>query len=59
VGALAAGRLISSLLFGIFWIDAPTYVGVVVLLFMVAGLACAIPAGRASRVDPATTLRAE
>jgi putative ABC transport system permease protein len=59
VGALAAGRSISSLLFGVHWIDAPTYVGVVVLLFMVAGLACAIPAGRASRVDPATTLRAE
>jgi putative ABC transport system permease protein len=59
VGAVAAGRLISSLLFGIFWIDVPTYAGVLVLLFMIGGFACAIPAVRASRVDPAETLRAE
>jgi putative ABC transport system permease protein len=59
VGALAAGRLISSLLFGIFWIDVPTYAGVMILLFMVGAFACAIPALRASRVDPAATLRAE
>jgi putative ABC transport system permease protein len=59
IGAVAASRFISSLLFGIFWIDAPTYVGVAVLLFIVGGFACAIPAVRASKVDPATTLRAE
>jgi ABC-type antimicrobial peptide transport system permease subunit len=58
-GAMAAGRLISSLLFGIFWIDAPTYAGVLALLFMIGGCACAIPALRASRVDPAETLRSE
>jgi putative ABC transport system permease protein len=59
VGAAAAGRLISSLLFGIFWIDVPTYVGVLFLLFMIGGFACALPAARASRVDPAERLRAE
>jgi ABC-type lipoprotein release transport system permease subunit len=29
------------------------------LLVLVSALACAVPAGRAVRVDPATTLRAE
>jgi len=58
-GAMAASRLLESLLFGISTVDAVTYVGVVVLLGGVALLACWAPARRAAGVDPVITLRAE
>lgn len=58
-GAAAATRVIASFLFDTRPIEPATF-GIVAGALAVAGcLAAAIPARRASRVDPATTLRAE
>jgi putative ABC transport system permease protein len=58
-GAAAASQGLRSLLFGISRLDPFTYLAVVLLLSVVATIACATPAWRASRVDPSITLRAE
>jgi len=57
--ALAAGRLIQSMLFGVRPQDPVAIGGAVVLLSGAALLAALIPAVRAARVDPATALRDE
>ena len=57
--ALLSGRLIEGLLFTVSPADPLTYAVVVVLLLVVALLACWIPARRASSVDPAEALRAQ
>jgi predicted permease len=57
--ALAAGRLIESMLFGIRPHDPLAIGGSVLLLSAAALLAALIPALRASRIDPATALREE
>ncbi len=59
LGAAVASRALIALLFGVSRLDATTYVGVVLMLLAVSAAACWIPAWRASRVDPAMTLRAE
>jgi putative ABC transport system permease protein len=58
-GAVAASQWIAAMLFGVSPLDAVTYLGVIALLAAVSLMACAVPAWRAVRVDPATTLRAE
>jgi predicted permease len=58
-GALAVGRVMASQLFGVGTSDPATFVIVALLLAGVALLATVIPAVRATRVDPAVTLRAE
>ena len=58
-GVAVASRAIVSMLFGVSRLDPVTYAGVVVLLAVVSAVACAVPAWRAARVDPAITLRAE
>jgi predicted permease len=58
-GALALGRVVASLVFQVKPSDPLTFAGVVVLLGMIALLACLIPAYRASRVDPVVALRNE
>jgi putative ABC transport system permease protein len=55
----AATRAITSLLYGISPLDAVTYIGVALLLGVVALVAGSVPAWRAARVDPALPLRAE
>jgi putative ABC transport system permease protein len=57
--AAAATRAIAAMLFGVSRLDPITYVSVVIVLTAVAAVASGIPAWRAVRVDPATTLRAE
>src|SRR5579872_1441382 len=59
VAALALARLMSSLLFGVRANDPLTFVAVAVLLAIVSGAACYIPARRAVRVDPIVALRYE
>jgi putative ABC transport system permease protein len=58
-GAAGASQAIVSMLFAISPLDPATYAGVIAVLGGVALLACCIPAWRAARVDPATTLRTE
>ena len=57
--AIALTRVMSGLLFEIRATDPPTFVGVAFVLGTVALLACYIPAQRATKVDPLTTLRHE
>jgi hypothetical protein len=57
--ALAAGRLVASLLYGIEPSDPVVIVAVSLTLLGVAAAAALVPAWRASRVDPTTALRAE
>jgi putative ABC transport system permease protein len=59
VAASAASRALMTLLFGISPLDPITYLGVIALLLVVAGIACWVPAWRAAQVDPSITLRAE
>ena len=59
IGAVFSSEAIVTLLFGVSRLDPVTYAGVAALLLTVSGVASAIPAWRAARVDPAVTLRAE
>jgi predicted permease len=56
---LAGSPVIDRFLFGVSMYDASALVSVVAVLGGVTLIACAIPAWRAARVDPAIALRAE
>jgi putative ABC transport system permease protein len=58
-GAVALGRLLRGLLFGVSPLDVPTYAGSAVGLLLVATLAASVPALRAARTRPATVLHEE
>ncbi|MGO9337922.1 MAG: ADOP family duplicated permease [Terracidiphilus sp.] len=57
--ALAAARALDAMLFGISWLDRLTYFAATALLFLVAGVACYLPARRAASIDPMKALRTE
>jgi ABC-type antimicrobial peptide transport system permease subunit len=55
--AFAATRVLANLLFHVSAEDPMTYTMLVLLILVVAVLACCVPAVRAMRVDPVATLR--
>jgi putative ABC transport system permease protein len=59
LAALVATRLIQSLLFGVEALDALTFAAVGAILLGVALVACLVPAGRATGLQPAVVLRSE
>jgi predicted permease len=59
IGALAMGRVLSSLIYQVKPTDPMTFLAVTVLLMAVAVLASIIPAYRATKVDPMVALRYE
>jgi predicted permease len=59
VASVGATRLIQTLLFGTRPLDPIIFAAVCVVLIIIAALACALPAWKASRLDPMQALRAE
>ena len=58
-GALIVSHLMTGLLYGVSPTDLPTFAGVTLVLTTVALAASYIPALRAMRLDPITTLHAD
>jgi ABC-type antimicrobial peptide transport system permease subunit len=59
LAAVAAMRLMSSLLFNVNPVDPVTYTAVTVGVVVTAYLACYLPSRRAATVNPVDSLRAE
>jgi putative ABC transport system permease protein len=59
IGAIAASRALSSVLYGVGALDVPAFALAIASLVVVALLACILPARRATQVDPIVALRAE
>jgi predicted permease len=58
-GAVLLRGVMSTLVYGVRPLDLPAYLTASVLLFTATVAACAVPARRASRLDPAVALRSE
>jgi putative ABC transport system permease protein len=59
LGALAVGRAVSSLVYGVAVYDPSTFAGAAIVLTVIAFAACFLPARRAAKVDPMVALRYE
>lgn len=59
VAAVAMGRVVSSLVYGVSVRDLATFVSVTLLLVLISFAASLVPAIRATRVDPLAVLRDE
>ncbi len=59
IGALNLTRLLAGELYGVEPLDPLTFLGVGAGIVVLSLVACAVPARRATRVDPMTALRAE
>ena len=59
IAAAASARVLCALVFGVSATDPMTFAAVPAVVIVVALLAAALPAQRASRVDPASVLRVE
>jgi ABC-type antimicrobial peptide transport system permease subunit len=59
LGGVLATRLIESVLYGVRPLDAGVFAAVALLLSLIAGAACLLPAWRATRLDPAAASREE
>jgi putative ABC transport system permease protein len=55
--SMASSRTMSSMMFGVEPLDPITYLGVLIAVLVVTLCAAAVPAWRASRIDPVTVLR--
>jgi len=58
-GALALGRTLSSLLYGVSAIDAASFMAAIAVALITAVAACLLPARRAASIDPLQGLRSE
>jgi putative ABC transport system permease protein len=58
-GALAAARLLATLVFEVTARDPITFATVGSAVALVALIACAVPAARAVRIDPTMAMRSE
>ena len=58
-GALALGRTLSSLLYGVSAVDAASFSAAIAVALVTAIAACVLPARRAAALDPLQGLRAE
>jgi predicted permease len=58
-GGVAGTRMIRDLLYGVRPLDTSVFIAVAIVLLLVAGAACLLPALRASRLDPMQALRNE
>jgi ABC-type antimicrobial peptide transport system permease subunit len=58
-GVLSSTRILRSLLYEVNPLDPATLVSVICILLVVSGVACYIPALRATNADPASILREE
>ncbi len=57
LAASAAGRWITSLLFGVRAIDPATFIVVPAVMLAAAAVACIVPAWKAAQIDPVSALR--